>query len=195
MKRIISLSVLLPIFFLCIGCSEKPKTQLTENIKAGLRKDAKEFMGSLKSVLVKEMQTNGIVAAVSVCSDTAQILTNNYGVNKGIYIKRVSFKNRNPNNQPDAFETKGLKYFEDLNSNGKLTETTEYFEVLDEEGVKNVRYMKPIILQAPCLGCHGSVENIGSEVKVIINNKYPKDKAIGYQIDDLRGAVSIQKTL
>ena len=53
-------------------------------------------MESLKSVLVKEMQTNGIVSAVSVCSDTAQILTNNYGVNKGIYIKRVSFKNQKP---------------------------------------------------------------------------------------------------
>ena len=195
MKKIISLSVLLSIFFLCIGCAEKPKTQLTENIKAGLRKDAKDFMASLKFVLVKEMQTNGIIAAVSVCSDTAQVLTNNYGVYKGIYIKRVSFKNRNPNNHPDAFETKGLKYFEELKSGGKLTETTEYYEVINEKGVDYVRYMKPIILQAPCLGCHGPVENIGSEVKLILNNKYPKDKATNYQIDDLRGAVSIQKTL
>ena len=82
-----------------------------------------------------------------------------------------------------------------MRSSGKLTETTEYFEVIDEEGVKNVRYMKPIILQAPCLGCHGPVENIEPEVKAILNNKYPDDKATGYQMDDLRGAVSIQKTL
>lgn len=195
MKRIISLSALLLIYFICAGCTDKPKPQLTENIKSGLRQDAKEFMESLKSILVKEMQTNGIVAAVSVCSDTAQILTNNYGVNKGIYIKRVSFKNRNPNNQPDGFESKALEYFEELKSSGKLTEATEYFEVIEEDGIQYVRYMKPIILQPPCLGCHGAVENIGPEVKAILNNKYPDDKAVGYQMDDLRGAVSIQKTL
>ena len=195
MKKIISLSVFLLAFLICTGCADKPKPQLTEEIKSGLRQDAKGFMESLKSVLVKEMQTNGIVAAVSVCSDTAQVLTNNYGVNKGIYIKRVSFKNRNPNNQPDEFESKALQYFEELKSSGKLTETTEYFEMIEENGVFNVRFMKPIILQAPCLGCHGAVENIGPDVKAVLNNKYPDDKATGYQIDDLRGAVSIQKTL
>jgi hypothetical protein len=195
MKKIISLSVISIFLFLLTGCGEKPTAELTEQIKNGLRTDAKQFMESLKTVLVKEMQTNGIVAAVSVCSDTAQVLTNNYGVNKGIYIKRVSFKYRNANNQPDEFETKALKYFEELKTNGKLTDTTEYFEVVDKEGVKNVRYMKPIIIQAPCLGCHGNVENIGTDVKVILNSKYPEDKATDYQMDDLRGAVSIQKTL
>jgi len=195
MKKIISLSVLSIFIFLSNGCREKPSPELTDQIKNGLRNDAKQFMGSLKSILVKEMQTNGIVAAVSVCSDTAQILTNNYGINKGIYIKRVSFKNRNINNQPDEFEAKALKYFEELNSSGKLTDTTEYFEVISEEGVKTVRFMKPIIMQAPCLGCHGTVENIGPDVKTVLNNKYPDDKATGYQMDDLRGAVSIQKTL
>jgi hypothetical protein len=195
MKKIISLSVLSIFIFLSNGCGEKPSPELTDQIKNGLRNDAKQFMGSLKSILVKEMQTNGIVAAVSVCSDTAQILTNNYGINKGIYIKRVSFKNRNINNQPDEIEAKALKYFEELNSSGKLTDTTEYFEVVSEEGVKTVRFMKPIIMQAPCLGCHGTVENIGPDVKTVLNNKYPDDKATGYQMDDLRGAVSIQKTL
>jgi hypothetical protein len=195
MKKIISLSVLSIFIFLSNGCGEKPSPELTDQIKNGLRNDAKQFMGSLKSILVKEMQTNGIVAAVSVCSDTAQILTNNYGINKGIYIKRVSFKNRNINNQPDEFEAKALKYFEELNSSGKLTDTIEYFEVISEEGVKTVRFMKPIIMQAPCLGCHGTVENIGPDVKTVLNNKYPDDKATGYQMDDLRGAVSIQKTL
>ena len=195
MKKIISLSVLSILIFLCIGCGEKPAAELTDQIKNGLRKDAKEFMDSLQSILVKEMQTNGIVSAVSVCSDTAQVLTNNYGVNKGIYIKRVSFKYRNANNQPDEFETKALKYFDELRSSDKLTDTTEYFEVVDKEGVKNVRYMKPIIVQAPCLGCHGAVENIGTDVKAILNSKYPADKATGYQMEDLRGVVSIQKTL
>lgn len=194
MKKIISLSMLI-IFLITLSCSEKPKPELTDQIKNGLRKDAKEFMGSLKSILVKEMQTNGIVSAVSVCSDTAQILTNDYGVKKGIYIKRVSFKNRNQNNIPDEFETKALQYFEELKINGKLSETTEFIDIEELNGVKKVRYLKPIIVQAPCLGCHGTQENIGADVKNILNEKYPNDKATGYQMDDLRGAVSISKTL
>lgn len=195
MKKIISLSAISIFLFFFTGCEEKPAPELTEQIKNGLRTDAKQFMESLKTVLVKEMQTNGIVAAVSVCSDTAQILTNNYGVNKGIYINRVSFNYRNTNSKPDEVETKALKYFEELKSNGKLTDTTEYFEVVEKEGVKNVRYMKPILVQSPCLGCHGAESNIVPEVKSILNVKYPEDKATGYQMDDLRGAVSIQKTL
>lgn len=194
MKKIISLSMLI-IFLITLSCSEKPKPELTDQIKNGLRKDAKEFMESLKSILVKEMQTNGIVAAVSVCSDTAQILTNDYGVKKGIYIKRVSFKNRNQNNIPDEFETKALQYFEELKISGKLSETTEFIDIEELNGVKKVRYLKPIIVQAPCLGCHGTQENIGADVKNILNEKYPNDKATGYQMDDLRGAVSISKTL
>lgn len=195
MKKIISLSVLSILIFLCIGCGEKPAPELTDQIKNGLRKDAKEFMDSLKSILVKEMQINGIVSAVSVCSDTAQLLTVNYGFNKGIYIKRVSLKYRNPNNVPDGFESKVLNHFRQLHVDGKLDGNTEFFEIVNSDGVNSVRYMKPIIVQAPCLSCHGGSEQISTEVKTIIQNKYPDDKATGYQMDDLRGAVSIQKTL
>lgn len=195
MKKKLPLSMLLLFVLLLAGCAEKPKPELTENVKSGLRKDANEFMQSLKSILIKEMQTNGVVAAVSVCSDTAQLLTVNYGLGKGIYIKRVSFMNRNPNNLPDGFETKVLKSFEFLKSQGKMNDTTEFFELIDEKGVVNVRYMKPILIQAPCLSCHGAIANIGDDVKTILHNKYPYDKATGYQIDDLRGAISIQKTL
>ena len=195
MKKIISLTVLLLFIFIWVGCGEKSKPELTEQIKNGLRADAKNFMDSLKSILVAEIQKNGIISAVSVCSDTAQLLTVNYGLNKGLYIKRVSLKNRNPRNAPDGFESKVLNYFGELSFEGKLNETTEFTEVVNSDGVTSVRYMKPIIVQAPCLSCHGTNEQISPEVKTIIQNKYPEDKATDYQMDDLRGAVSIQKTL
>ena len=91
MKTFIS-SLLIFILIISIGCTDKPKTKISEDIKKGLRKDAKEFMESLKTILVKEMQTNGVVAAVSVCSDTAQVLTNNYGV-KNILFNRLIILN------------------------------------------------------------------------------------------------------
>lgn len=194
MKNIISVLPFL-LLFIFFGCNEKPKPVITDNTKSGLRNDAKDFMESLKSILVKEMQANGIVAAVSVCSDTAQLLTNNYGIKKGIYIKRVSFKYRNENDAPNKIETEALKMFEELKQKGELKETTEFFKTTEENGATSVIYLKPILVQAPCLSCHGPFEQIGPDVKQILQTKYPDDKATGYQLDDLRGAVSIKKTL
>ncbi|MGQ9644232.1 MAG: Tll0287-like domain-containing protein [Ignavibacterium sp.] len=183
------------LFILLISCTQKPKPEITEQLKSALRSDAKTFMESLKSVLIKEIQTHGIVSAVSVCSDTAQVLTNNYGISKGIYIKRVSFKNRNPLNVPDDFEAQGLKLFEDLHNKNLIKPETEYVEIIEENGVSKVRYMKPIFVQPECLSCHGTEEQISPQVKEVINKIYPDDKAKGYKMGDLRGAVSIQKTL
>lgn len=183
------------LFILIISCTQKPKPEITEQIKSALRSDAKTFMDSLKSVLIKEIQTQGIVSAVSVCSDTAQLLTNNYGTSKGIYIKRVSFKNRNPMNVPDEFESKVLNMFEEMHSKNQIKQETEYFELIEENGISKVRYVKPILVQPECLNCHGREEQISPQVKEVINKIYPDDKAKGYQMGDLRGAVSIQKTL
>lgn len=193
MKKLIVFSVL--SLFIFINCSQKSKPEITEELKISLRSDAKSFMESLKSVLIKEIQTNGIVKAVSVCSDTAQVLTNNYGISKGIYIKRVSFKNRNPLNVPDEFETKVLEMFEEQFRNGQLKPESEYAEMIEDNGIYKVRYLKPIFVQPECLNCHGSEEQISPQVKEVINKIYPDDEAKGYQMGDLRGAVSIQKTL
>lgn len=183
------------LFILLNSCTQKPKPEITEQIKSALRSDAKTFMESLKSVLIKEIQTHGIVSAVSVCSDTAQLLTSNYGISKGIHIKRVSFKNRNPMNVPDEFESKVLNMFEEMHSKNQIKQETEYVELVEENGISKVRYMKPILVQPECLSCHGKEEQISPQVKEVINKIYPDDKAKGYQMGDLRGAVSIQKTL
>lgn len=193
MKKIIGFSIL--TLFILVSCSQKDKPEITEELKTALRSDAKTFMESLKSVLIKEIQTNGILNTVSVCSDTAQILTNNYGISKGIYIKRVSFKNRNPLNVPDDFESKVLKMFEEQFNKNQLKPESEYVELIEQNGVYKVRYMKPIFVQSECLNCHGTEEQISPQVKDLINKVYPNDKAKGYQMGDLRGAVSIQKTL
>ncbi|AFH50844.1 Cytochrome c family protein [Ignavibacterium album JCM 16511] len=193
MKKLIVFSVLL--LFIFFSCSQKNRPEITEELKTALRAEAKSFMETLKSVLIKEIQTNGIVSAVSVCSDTAQILTDNYGISKGIYIKRVSFKNRNPMNIPDDFESKVLKMFEEQFNKNQLKPESEYTELIEQNGVYKVRYMKPIFVQPECLNCHGSEEQISQKVKEMISKIYPDDKAKGYQMGDLRGAVSIQKTL
>ena len=189
---IISIAVLFSLIL--ISCSEN-KVEIREDQIVGMRTTAMEFMKDLKGVLISQIQTNGVLKAVSVCSDTARVLTNNFGIQKGVYIRRVSFKNRNGNNSPDDFEKKVLSKFELLHQNKKLNSETEYTEIVQEGEFKYLRYLKPILVQAECLNCHGSENDIMPEVKQLIAKEYNNDKAVGYLTGDLRGAVSLKKVV
>lgn len=189
-KYLISIVVLILVL---AGCSSEKQPEISENEKLEMRNTADEFTSGLRDILMSEIQSKGLVSAVSVCSDTAQIMTNDFGIRKGIYIKRVSFRFRNENNAPDNFESEGLKYFEKLFGEKKIDSLTEYTGLVKEDDITYIRYMKPIIIQAPCLNCHGNYEQIIPEVRSILNQRYKNDKAINYNIGDLRGAVSIQK--
>lgn len=189
---IISITVLFSIFLL--HCSEN-KVEIREDQVVGMRTTAMEFMKDLKGVLISQIQTKGVLQAVSVCSDTAQVLTNNFGVQKGVFIRRVSFKNRNGNNFPDDFEKKVLSKFELLHQNKELNSETEHVEIVQEGEFKYLRYLKPILVQAECLNCHGNENEIMPEVKQLIALEYANDKAFGYKVGDLRGSVSIKKVV
>ncbi len=180
---------------LIFACKSEKEYHVSDDIKSELRKEAKTFMDSLKSVLVYKIQTEGIVSAVNVCSDTSQILTENYSKSKNLSIKRVSLKNRNPKNVPDEYETKVLKLFEELFADGNLSPEVENIELITENSTKKVRFLKPIFIQAECLNCHGQEAQILPEVSNIIVTKYPQDKAINYNFGDLRGAISIEKVI
>ena len=182
------------LIILLLSCKENKKEVSDDQLNA-MRVSASDFMRDLKSVLVKQIQNKGILEAVTVCSDTAQVLTNSFGVERGIYIKRVSLKNRNPNNFPDDFEKRILNQFELLHQNNQMNNDTEYFEIVSEGDYDYLRYMKPIIVQAECLNCHGSQSDIMPDVKNLIAQNYPVDKAVGYEIGDLRGAVSVKKVV
>ena len=182
------------LIILLLSCKENKKEVSDDQLNA-MRVSASDFMRDLKSVLVKQIQNKGILEAVTVCSDTAQVLTNSFGVERGIYIKRVSLKNRNPNNFPDEFEKRILNQFELLHQNNQMNNDTEYFEIVSEGDYDYLRYMKPIIVQAECLNCHGSQSDIMPDVINLIAQNYPVDKAVGYKIGDLRGAVSVKKVI
>ena len=193
MKYLINVSILF-FLILFLGCADK-RTEVTEDQLEGMRATSMEFMKSLKGILIKQIQTKGVLQAVSVCSDTAQVLTNNFGLQKGVFIRRVSLRNRNENNYPDDFEKMVLNKFELLKQNNELDDKTEHIETVKDGEYTYVRYLKPILIQAECLNCHGNPNDMMTDVKDLIMQKYPQDKAVGYSIGDLRGAVSVKKAL
>lgn len=193
MKQLKIIPVLVLTMFL-IQCSED-KQDVSESQLIAMRVTAADFMKELKSILIEQIQTGGVVKAVSVCSDTAQLLTNDFGVERGVFIKRVSLKNRNKNNYPDNFEKRALNRFELLNQNKEINSETEFAEITTEGDNKYLRYVKPIAIHAECLNCHGNQSDMIPEVKELLAQEYPHDKATGYKIGDLRGAVSIKKSI
>jgi len=192
-------SLSLFLFFLAPAifwnCSQSSDGEITEDQVQELRIIADEFTRTIKTVLVNQMRSGGISAALTVCSDTAQMLTIDFASLKEISIKRISFKNRNENNYPDPFEFQGLKYFEEMNEKGILKEGSEYVKIVNENNGDFIRYLKPIFVGDVCLNCHGDPNLFSPEVKALLNKIYPNDKAIEYKNGELRGAVSIQKKI
>jgi len=194
MNRKIFLSAVVAISLLLLNCSDK-EVEVTEEQKEQMRTTVADFMGELKNILLNQVETNGIVSALDVCSDTAQVLTNEFGLQRGVFIKRVSFKNRNTNNFPDDYEQNVLNSFQKMRQNKKLDGRTELVKLVKEGEFTYLRYMKPILIQPECLNCHGSESTIPEEVSKLIIERYPGDKARGYKPGDLRGAVSIKKLI
>ena len=192
MNRKIFLSAVIVTSLLLLNCSDK-EMEVTEEQKEQMRTTAADFMDELKGILLNQVQTNGVVSALDVCSDTAQVLTNEFGLQRGVFIKRISVKNRNTNNFPDDYEQTILNSFQEMLRNKKIDGKTELAELVKEGEFTYLRYMKPILIQPECLNCHGSESNMLEEVSKIISKRYPDDKARDYNQGDLRGAVSIKK--
>ena len=194
MNRKIFLFAVVVILSLLLNCSDK-EIEVTEEQKEQMRTTTANFMGELKNILLNQVETNGVVSALDVCSDTAQVLTNEFGLQRGVFISRVSLKNRNKNNFPDDYEQNVLNSFHEMMSNNKLDEKTEQIELVKEGEFTYLRYMKPILIQPGCLNCHGSESRMLEEVSKQIAERYPDDKARNYKPGDLRGAVSIKKLI
>ena len=102
--------------------------------------------------------------------ETGQILK----AKTDIAIKQTTFKYRNAYNQPDAFEKKVLKMFE----NPDYPMGKGYGAI--ENG--RYRYLKPIYIRQACLKCHG-------EPKGALD--ISRHKKEGYKLGQLRGAISV----
>jgi hypothetical protein len=162
------------------------ETALREQARAAADALLQRLVGRLN----QEYQQGGAGRGVQVCAQVAQTLTREVAREQGVQMRRVSLKNRNPRNAPDAWERQILQRWErDLQAGKPIGEVGEW---RTQQGQRVYRYMRPIMLAMPlCLECHGDPQNIKPEVRRLIRQNYPNDKATGYKLGDLRGAFSI----
>lgn len=142
---------------------------------------------TLSASLKNAIQKEGIKEALKFCNVNAHALTNVYAKEEEVSIKRASTKNRNATNAADSLETVILAQYE--------KEKNSHTELLPKVLIDNeiIHYFKPILVQALCLNCHGEVgKGIDEKNSQVIKTLYPEDKAVGYQLNDLRGVWHIQ---
>jgi len=157
------------------------------------KKITKDFTGSLKAELKAAMQAGGPVNALSVCNTKAIPITQTVAEKYQVQLGRVSLKNRNPANVPNSWQETVLKDFDKRAAEGEDITKMAYANIVENNGKRQLRFMKAMPTGAVCLTCHGS--NIDSKVQEKINQLYPDDKATGYSLGQVRGAVVIVKDL
>ncbi|MBX7192084.1 MAG: DUF3365 domain-containing protein [Sandaracinaceae bacterium] len=133
---------------------------------------------TLRGRLLAAMGEGGPAHAAEVCAGEAAALTERVHTETGVSVGRASLRRRGASSSPawvDAW----------LAAQGeRAAEGVEGFARL-EDG--HARVLRPIVIEAPCLACHG--ETIAPEVAAILDARYPSDPARGYRVGDLRGAL------
>ncbi len=196
MKNLLSVLAFSTILF--FGCGNKEeiqneKTQISASEIQEFQNVSARFSERLRTTLMTQMQSGGVISAINVCSDSAQIITNSVAENEGMIIKRVSEKFRNPKNEPNEIEKEILNKFEELHEAGNLKDTDYEYRVVKNNGKDEIIFMKPIFVQGPCVNCHGDENQIDEKVKELISEKYPNDLAKNYKPGDFRGAIVVTK--
>jgi len=157
---------------------------------------AKALAMQLGGRLKAELSANGPESAVSVCKEIAPQIAASLSKQTGWEVGRVGTRVRNvKTGTPDAWEAKALATFSERMKQGEKPDTMELAEVVTEPSGKYLRYAKAMAVQPMCLTCHGPVESIPEGVRARLQAEYPMDKATGYKVGELRGAIVVKRPL
>ena len=157
---------------------------------------AKTLKIALKKNLKEKMEKEGPLGALSFCANSAQSITDmvNRDAKKGVRVKRVSEKYRNPLNKPDNLDNLAFQFFQKMKDRDGVY-PDDFITRLRHKEDKNIeifRYYEPLFIEKPCLACHG--EKLKPEVAAQLKELYPNDMATGYKLGDLRGLIAVEVT-
>lgn len=158
-------------------------------------RNATQALGmELKKLLSEALSAQGYAGAVQACSQIAQQRTLAVAQQQGLAIRRVSKRSRNAASKPDDWESRLLLHWEQQTQKG-IPLPNEVYETVKSNGHEELRYLKPIPVEAVCLGCHGERQSLAPGVPEKLKVLYPADTATGYHAGQLRGAISVRVPL
>lgn len=168
----------------------------TEAATEQARQWATQLVQQTGAALKKELAASGPEGAIRVCTQVAPEIAGNLSRENGARVARVSLKVRNAVlGHPDAWEQAVLADFDRRAAAGEKPEAMERAEIVSEPAGRYFRYMKAIPTQPMCLACHGTPEALAPSIKEKLAAEYPKDRATGYSVGQIRGAVTVKRLL
>ena len=166
--------------------------RMTEQARGAAQQLLKGVGGALQS----ELRRSGPERAILVCKYSSPEVASALSRKTGWRITRVSLKPRNPSmGAPDAWEQGVLLEFDRRAAAGEKPEALEHAEIVREAQGSYFRYMKALPVREVCLACHGPAEGIAAGTRARLEAEYPFDKATGYHVGEVRGAVTIKRPL
>ena len=181
-RYVLSVVLLLPL--------PAPASDADPSLMSEARALADEFVAALKPQLKGALQAQGPAGAIAVCADVAPQIADSLSLTSGWHVRRVSLKTRNASLAvPDAWETEQLNRLDALVADAEKGAVLEY----GEQTGNRFRYLRGQRVEPVCLTCHG--QQLSAEVIEALDTYYPDDIATGYAVGDLRGAISLSRTV
>ena len=179
----------LAIVTAALAFAEPSDTERPEYAQA--KEVAVRLLANTRVLLERELQDRGPVGALRACSQEAAEESRRLE-REGWRVRRVSLRARNPADAPEPDEAAVLRLWQRRHRARALPPETENVAVVNVDGRRALRYLKPIVIPGEtCLHCHGKPERLDPEARRVLRQLYPRDRATGYEVGDLRGAVSV----
>ena len=178
--------VVLPLAMICTSLLQSADTQTPKEVIEKGKHATQLLVKTLGSNMKKNLKQGGAMQALDFCSQEAYTLTQsvNDKLPKGVSVKRISQNNRSPLNKPSDDEKLVL---EKLHAMQQKKQALPKFVVIQSDE-HTYKFYKPLTInKGVCLKCHGDISN--TKLASEIAKRYPNDKATGYKMGDLRGAV------
>jgi hypothetical protein len=175
----------------------QPGPGRNENAMQETRDIASAMLKELGQTLQSAMANGGPENAIGVCKTQAPEIAQNLSAKHQLQVARVGTRARNAvMGQPNEWQALALKQFEARLANGDKPQDIEFVQLTKSGSYDlELRYAKPIVMQAMCTACHGSPEQITPAVNAKLQQLYPNDKAVDYKPGELRGAVVVTRIL
>jgi hypothetical protein len=150
------------------------------------------FRDALRQILSAAVAGGGPVAAIGVCRDDAPRLAAQTAAAHGVRLGRVAVagRERNPANAATGWQAEALAQVTAAVADGAPAAQQV---VVIREGLPDdvaLRMARGIETEPACLACHGS--QIGPEVAAALAGHYPRDRATGFAVGDLRGLLWVE---
>lgn len=194
-------TLLLLAFITVLACSQQtqeneeitPETPTTEvvdsrtleqRINDTSRYLAGQAFSALNAVLTQQVKAVGPDGAVRFCNERALPLTDSVAKQHGIVIQRLAYRNRNPLNAASNDEHTILVGWEEA-----VKKNQELKPKIVQNGDQIDWYGAITIAHPRCLDCHGLLQegDILNATLQQIKKHYPNDKAVNFELGDVRG--------